>query len=799
MPIQPHSRPFHNLMKTRQLILTLLLLCLTTLLSAQYFPRSGRAAIYQESLDAQSRLVVLSISLRPGYEDLATLAYFRLGRGARVLSAFVTNGESGEDDLRGEYPMHHAGQLREEATKTLATIDGGAFFLNMQDIPAAPGTEAVRLKWRADTLRTRLTRLILDTHPDVILVARDWLGGPTSPLRAVLEAELTRVLHSIESIKSSDPRGVNPWTVARVLVDMGTNDGVQAPNDQVHPVWKKSYQQIGDEAGQEYHSIAVQRKQWIVDAFGVEAKRAAISYRPLAPSRAARLKQIDENLPGPLPERLKEIGKGIFDLTAAAMRGQSTVPEAGNKKEKVPVRLARVIEVLDRLITHIWELTPQERKIALQWKVALEELRVALLGIEVRYSFDPTVLAERQVALLSIDAIIGMKPGGTTFLYFPDVDPKGWVVNEQVKKRVDIQFSTAYRILSPGAVAYHLPAGLQGLERNTTAATFLFYIIHQGAKPEENFMYRIAELVKHAPRFTAEVLSPMVSVVPSERVIVKLTNHSRDGVRDSIWVDDSLATSEKREFRLNVKGAVFLDTLALTWNKSLDEGTYVLPVKIADRTVASVAARRFNVRIDSSKRVGLITGVQGGPVVDVLRRLGAHWSMLESHPREAIDLSGFNVVLIDRRAMSLDSTVERYRASLGQFVQKGGHLIILAQDAGVWNSHPLVDGLKLTASGAYDEKTVVDADTTSSLFTTPNLIVRSEWSNWLFQIAYNTLSGPALDQAVIPVKAGVDRNPLVAMWKMGRGMITYSDLAFNPQFFNVHPGAYRLLANLLSY
>ena len=30
-------------------------------------------------------------------------------------------------------------------------------------------------------------------------------------------------------------------------------------------------------------------------------------------------------------------------------------------------------------------------------------------------------------------------------------------------------------------------------------------------------------------------------------------------------------------------------------------------------------------------------------------------------------------------------------------------------------------------------------------------------------------------------------------------MITYSDLAFNPQFFNVHPGAYRLLANLLSY
>jgi hypothetical protein len=786
-------------MMTRQRILIFLLLSGTTLVSAQYFPRSGRGAISQESLDLQGRLNVLSISLRPGYEDLATLAFFRMGKGAGITSAYLTNGEAGEDDLRGEYPMHHAGELREEATKALAKIDGGALFLNMPDVPAASAMLAVRMKWRSDTLRARLTRLIVETRPDVILVARDWLGGPASPQMAVLVSELTQVLRSVESIKSTDARQSNPWVVARVLVDKGTKNGVQAPTTGIHPMWKKSYRDIGIEAGEEYHSIAVQRKQWIVDAFGGQAKQGSMRYELLAPMQATRLKQMDENLPAPLTARLKDIGKGIADLSAATMRGQSTLPGAGNKSEKVAVRLTDLMQRLELYISHLYDLTPQERKIVIQWKGSLEDLRNALHGIEVRYTFEPTLLAERQVALLRIDTIIGLKPGGTTFLYFPQLDRLGWVVNEKLQKKVDLTLHEALRILSPGTLPYHLPAGLQGLEQTSTSSAFLIYVIHQGAKPGDDFTYRIAEPVKFAPRFTAEVLTPMVSVVPSEQVVVRLTNHSRDGVRDSIWVDDSLATSEKHEFRLNTKDGVFQDTLTLKWHMSLDEGTYVVPVKIADRVVSSVAARRFDVCLDSSKKVGLLTGIEASPVADVLRRLGARWTMLNSHPQGAVDLSGYHVVVLDRRAMSLATSFDSYREPLVQFVQKGGHLIILAQDAGTWNAHPLVDGLKLTASGVYDEKTAIEADTSSALLTVPNRIVKGEWSNWLFQIAYNTLSGPALEQAVVPVRAAADHNPLVVTWKKGTGTITYTDLAMNPQFFNVHPGVYRLLANLLSY
>jgi len=105
-----------------------------------------------------------------GYEDLATLAYFRLGRGARVLSAFVTNGESGEDDLRGEYPMHHAGHC-EKKRRRLSQPSMAGVLLEHAGHPCSAGNRGCPPEMARGHPANRLTRLILDTHPDVILVA----------------------------------------------------------------------------------------------------------------------------------------------------------------------------------------------------------------------------------------------------------------------------------------------------------------------------------------------------------------------------------------------------------------------------------------------------------------------------------------------------------------------------------------------------------------------------------------------------------------------------------------------------
>jgi hypothetical protein len=496
---------------------------------------------------------------------------------------------------------------------------------------------------------------------------------------------------------------------------------------------------------------------------------------------------------------MSAIGKEIMTLTTATLRGDSRIQDAAGKPEDVLVRLVRVMQPLDQALRRVFDLSPEERKIGLQWKLNLEDLRVALLGVVVRYTIDETVLTERQIAILQIDTITGIRPRGRSYLYFPTVDEKGWIVNERPQKQSDIELHKPYRLLTPAKLDYHLPTGMFGLQRTGAGSSFPFYVIHEGARPEESFIARVEIPVKFAPRFTTEILTPVVSVTPGERVALQLTNNSRDGVRDSVYCDDSLATSAKREFRLNTKGGTHLDTLVLSWKQPLSEGTYSVPVKISGTTVSEFAARKFDVKVDESKHVALFTGLEASPTADALRRLGASWEVFRKAPQVVEDLARAQVAIIDRRALTLEPSLQSSRPVFDQFVQRGGHLVIFAQDAGTWNSRPLIEDLVLKQSATITEATAVETDSTHRLLMSPNEIRRDDWTNWLFQRAYNVVSGRALEYASIPVRASGNRAPLLIQWKRGAGTVTYTDLAFHPQFLNIHAGTYRLLANLIAY
>ncbi|MBI3586902.1 MAG: hypothetical protein HY088_07225, partial [Ignavibacteriales bacterium] len=110
----------------------------------------------------------------------------------------------------------------------------------------------------------------------------------------------------------------------------------------------------------------------------------------------------------------------------------------------------------------------------------------------------------------------------------------------------------------------------------------------------------------------------------------------------------------------------------------------------------------------------------------------------------------------------------------------------------------LIDGITLKLATNFDENTQLDVDSTQALLSHPNVIARDDWSNWLYRKGHNIVSGQALDNAIIPIKTTDGQNPLLITWKKGLGRVTYVDLALQPQLMNVHPGAFRLLANLLS-
>ena len=156
------------------IILLFFLSCQKDVASKSYFPETGQNAIYQTSIDLRRNLKVLSISMQPGQEDLSGLAYFRLGLGAKIMGAYITNGEGGESDIRGEYPPYLAKIRREEAADVLAYLGGQVHFLNMPYIASARDSTRVRELWPADQLQAGLVELFSQFRPDVVLLARDW-------------------------------------------------------------------------------------------------------------------------------------------------------------------------------------------------------------------------------------------------------------------------------------------------------------------------------------------------------------------------------------------------------------------------------------------------------------------------------------------------------------------------------------------------------------------------------------------------------------------------------------------------
>jgi hypothetical protein len=765
--------------------LTFLVGCAEKPTSQNYFPETGRHALHQRALDLRSNLKVLSVALRPGYEDLATLAYFRLGRGAVVISVYVTNGEAGESDVQGEYPSYLAAIHREEAVKAMAYLGSDARFLNMPDLIAARDSAQVRRFWPGDSLQAKLGMFVSQFKPDLILLSRDWATETgSSPWWEILRADLLAAVQNAAAAATVDLAVVanvsQAWRVSRVAIDDGSGQGQTVPATDEHPRWKKSYAEIGEEAGQAYASLAVQRRFW--------QQGQALSYTLSYPIPAQTVKQLDDGLPEPVASVLRGIEIQIEHLTTKAV-------ETG-AKEALP-RIAALIDSVQYALARQSELTARGRKILLQWKNGLENLRCTLLGVEVDYTISDTLLTDRQLTYLTINGVKGLSADGKTEVFFAGLD-EGWAVNEDFPKRLPLKLKEEYRLLSPAGLAYNFPAAQYRWQISPFAKSFYLFIIHQAPTGDKNFLHRSTVNLLYAPKFVAEVLTPIVRMAPAERIIVRLMNISRDGIRDTVEVADSLATSFRHPFRVSTKGAAVVDTLQLAWQGNPPDGTYLIPVEIDSIKVAQFAARKFRAEVNAAKRIGLLSGIKNSPTAETLRRLNLKFSALASKPALVQQMAALDVLIIDRRALTLQPQFAEWRDEFDQFVERGGHLIILAQDAPAWNASPLWQGLRLAPTQQFDPETPPHFEAGHVLLASPNLITAEDWQEWLFARAYNVVSLQDSGSAEVPLRAAPGGEPLVVTKKIGAGRKTYVDLALYPQWLNVHAGAFRLLANLIS-
>ena len=214
--------------------------------------------------------------------------------------------------------------------------------------------------------------------------------------------------------------------------------------------------------------------------------------------------------------------------------------------------------------------------------------------------------------------------------------------------------------------------------------------------------------------------------------------------------------------------------------------------------------RGVAVTIAPGLQVGYVMGV-GDEVPAGIAQLGARVRLLEAQDLAAADLSQYDAIVTGTRAYAVRDDLRTYNRRLLDYVQNGGNLIVLYNTPAEFDPNafaPFPAQLPRDAEEVSEEDSPVEilAPRRPEL-TTPNAITRADFEGWVEQRGSKFFK--TWDGAYTPMIETHDTGqpPQRGGWltaAYGKGHYTYFAYAFHRQLPYGVPGAYRLLANLLS-
>jgi hypothetical protein len=742
------------------------------------------AALFYEALSLQNNLVVLGISLQPGYEDAASLAYLRYEKGARIVQAYLTNGDGVNSDCGDGLPPVRAARLREEAHRAMTSIGTRARFLNFPYLAAARDKNYVLNFWKRDALHVSLMKLISDEKPDVIIVFGD-KRYPQSFMEDVLYESVVRSAYDVANpdsvIALPVEHRITFWETGYLLLERSGDESRSFPVQTIHPYMGLSYTQVGTEAFNEYESL-----RWFQKLHG--ENKSTRTYRRVTEGQEISEDELSREVTTTIPPRLQSIGSELREIAYRIFSGERS-------RELLPA----IVECIDSVENYIRMgglLGGKERRLISHWKESLENIRNAIHNVSVSYSISESILANRQLTYLQIDSVMTTVDAGETFIYFPNV-ADDWFVNETFERRFPLQFDEPYRLVSPRELRYTHPHYLYGLDRETIENELTVYIIRIGETKDKSFIYKFTVPIEFSPKFTIEPLTPIVAMRNGEQFIYRLTNHSRDGVADTTGISAAEVSTTGKYFRLPGKETTVVDTLTLYWEEDIADDEQTIAFTIGGDTTGFFIARKIDARVSGSA-IGILTHLKNSALVTAVRRLGC--TPVLYHANDSIEIfdQSLSTILVDERTLTyIDDKQPIYR-TLRRYMFDGGNVVVFSQNDRVWYAHPFITELQLSATSVYDSDIDLSVQSDHQLCIRPNTITEKDFFEWHYERATNDVK---LDDERDWEKIIIDTdgvNPLVIRKSFGKGSFLYVDLSLHHQFINVHRGALRLLANIIS-
>jgi LmbE family N-acetylglucosaminyl deacetylase len=183
-------------------------------------PKSDRIALYQALLDLTNPWTVMCVAAHPDDEDGTSLIVMRRKYGAHTVSLFSTFGEGGQNAIGPEL-YEELGAIRARETMAASEIQGSEpHFLGLKDFGFSKSADETFQKWGHEEALRRMVLEIRKLRPDVIItnhsVTSNDHGHHQATARLVVEAfdAAADPKRFPEQLKN----GVSTWQVQRLFV-----------------------------------------------------------------------------------------------------------------------------------------------------------------------------------------------------------------------------------------------------------------------------------------------------------------------------------------------------------------------------------------------------------------------------------------------------------------------------------------------------------------------------------------------------------------------------------------------------
>ena len=812
--------------------------------------QEDRVALYQALLDLTNPWTVMCIAAHPDDEDGTSLIVMRRKYGAHTVSLFSTFGEGGQNAIGPEL-YEELGAIRARETMAAAEIQGSEpHFLGLKDFGYSKSADEAFRFWGHEEALRRMVLEIRKLRPDVIITNHSVTNNDHGHHQATAHLEVEAFDAAADAARFPEQLkdGVTTWQVQRLFVRAGRSNQAQAETSPIVTIDPNERDPVRGVVYAEEALRALQKHAtqgpWPKTFAEFAARFRSFTGQSAAPGQLPLTRYVltrEGNDAAPLPKESHNFLDGL------------RLPEWIEGKVEAPTLdghpLFEFVDDRDRILDALlaarkkgyaslsWFLKyPNERHIeTIGWRA--QQALAAAAGIKIQFTASQPTLVPGTAGKFSINLEntgesgvvidrISIPAEMTTqnLASSPPLSPKSTVhvsqtIQVPVNSKVNLPLSAHLYDVDPfgavvnAAVMLHING----------EAIFL--------QPTRHFDVRSAiEVTNISP--SPAVKTPaddkprlrgtMDCLLSDFDYKVRVTNNQDAAFSGQLIVGAgfgrraayhpiTIAGHDKADLTVSVPGCPLqTDPRTASVEKS-EPASFTVVGNGATKPFArlKVPIIRADARVAPNLHVGYIRGFDFS-LPNALEALGVESKELSVDEVKTSDLQKYSAVIVDNRVYESQPELIAANRKLLDFANAGGTLIVFYHKSNEWNpderrKRPQLAPYKLILGDERitDENAPINfLEPEHSLLNFPNKMGQQDFVGWIQErgLYYPKEWDPqfhALLQSNDPGEAPLKGGLLVADY--GRGHYIYTSMVWYRELRGGVPGAYRMLANMISY